>query len=179
MNSCPFLCRYLCVSTLGQAVRHWGPYSELTIEALLTQFSTWSTSTSAPRPTNNHSDQIHQDIINKVRLCSNKSDVWWPMRWRRMTADQGKKKRVTLFQLLTRLRENLTNQEVKLKQRDAYESDLSSPGKGKSHPSLWLWFGTQYLNNDLKFWEVNRVAKCQFFYTDHFCPTKFTPRKSA
>ena len=24
-----------------------------------------------------------------------------------------------------------------------------------------------------------RVAKCQFFYTDHFCPTKFTPRKSA
>ena len=23
------------------------------------------------------------------------------------------------------------------------------------------------------------VAKCQFFYTDHFCPTKFTPRKSA
>ena len=53
-----------------------------------------------------------------------------------MTADQGKKKRVTLFQLLTRLRENLTNQEVKLKQRDAYESDLSSPGKGKSHPSL-------------------------------------------
>ena len=26
---------------------------------------------------------------------------------------------------------------------------------------------------------TNRVAKCQFFYTDHFCPTKFTPRKSA
>ena len=24
-----------------------------------------------------------------------------------------------------------------------------------------------------------RVAKCQFFYTDHFCPTKFTPRESA
>ena len=26
---------------------------------------------------------------------------------------------------------------------------------------------------------TNRVAKCQFFYTDHFCSTKFTPRKSA
>ena len=25
----------------------------------------------------------------------------------------------------------------------------------------------------------DRVAKCQFFYKDHFCPTKFTPRKSA
>ena len=25
----------------------------------------------------------------------------------------------------------------------------------------------------------SRVAKCQFFYTDHLCPTKFTPRKSA
>ena len=24
---------------------------------------------------------------------------------------------------------------------------------------------------------TNRVAKCQFFYTDHFCPTKFTPIK--
>ena len=26
---------------------------------------------------------------------------------------------------------------------------------------------------------AHRVAKCQFFYADHFCPTKFTPRKSA
>ena len=26
--------------------------------------------------------------------------------------------------------------------------------------------------------EKTRVTKCQFFYTDHFCLTKFTPRKS-
>ena len=27
-------------------------------------------------------------------------------------------------------------------------------------------------------YHIARVAKCHFFYTDHFCPTKFTPRKS-
>ena len=59
---------------------------------------------------------------------------------------------------------------------DTMMSLLGTPDVGHSRacpPDQVKWMTMKMLYDSI------RVAKCQFFYTDNFCPTKFSPRKSA